>query len=87
MYHNNYVAPDNTNYMYENSSSMYPTAQSGNDDRFILPFIVGGVAGTALGYGIANNNQNGQVFYPYPPYYYPPYYGGMQPQPYPIYYS
>lgn len=28
------------------------------DERFFLaPFIVGGLAGTALGYGIANNNQ------------------------------
>lgn len=28
------------------------------DERFFLaPFLVGGLAGTALGYGIANNNQ------------------------------
>ena len=50
----------------------------GNDERFFLaPFIVGGLAGTALGYGIANNNQiNNQgyyppVYYPYPMYVYP----------------
>ncbi len=87
MYQSHYMAPNNANYMYRESGNMYMDPTSTNDDRFILPFIVGGVAGTALGYGIANNNQNGQVFYPYPPapYYYPPYYGGVQP--YPIYYS
>lgn len=46
------------------------------DDRFFwAPFVVGGLAGTALGYGIANNNQiHNQGFYPYPIYpAYPPY--------------
>lgn len=41
-------------------SSSYPYAaySDGSDDRFFLaPFLVGGLAGTALGYGIANNNQ------------------------------
>lgn len=52
-----------------------------NDDRFFwAPFVVGGLAGTALGYGIANNNQiNNQgyyyyqqpAYYPYPTYIYP----------------
>lgn len=38
---------------YYPSSEMYP-----NDERFFwAPFVVGGLAGTALGYGIANNNQ------------------------------
>ncbi len=50
------------------------------DERFFwAPFVVGGLAGTALGYGIANNNQlNNQnygyyppVYYPYPTYVYP----------------
>lgn len=79
MYHN-YQMPRNTNYVYRNT----PVTNNPNDERFIFPFLVGGVAGTALGYGLANNNNNNQVFYPYPPY---PnyYYGGMQP--YPIYYS
>lgn len=38
------------------------------DERFFLaPFLLGGIAGTALGYGIQNNNmQNG--YYPYPVY-------------------
>lgn len=47
-----------------------------NDERFLwAPFVFGGLAGTALGYGIANNNQlnNGN----YPPIVYGP--------PYPIY--
>lgn len=51
-----------------------------NDERFFFaPFLVGGLAGTALGYGIANNNQinnnnNNVAFVPgYPVYVYPPY--------------
>ncbi len=54
----------------------YPTTtyMTGEDDRFLLaPFLLGGVAGTALGYGIANNNN---------PTYYPPY---PMIQTYPIY--
>ena len=41
------------------------------DERGILiPFLFGGVAGTALGYGIANNNQiNNQQYYPVYPMY------------------
>lgn len=42
---------------------------------FLAPFLVGGLAGTALGYGIANNNRP-----PYPMY--PPM---MFPTPYPMY--
>lgn len=73
--------------MYTN----YPTSYNGynynemnpNDERFFwAPFVVGGLAGTALGYGIANNNQmnNQPVAYYVPPYqnyqsipYYPTY--------------
>lgn len=58
------------------SSSPYNTTYGSNDDRFFLaPFVVGGLAGTALGYGIANNNQLNRPccgYYPYPmamPYY------------------
>jgi len=40
-----------------------------NDDRFFLaPFLVGGLAGTALGYGIANNNQINRIPVMYGPY-------------------
>ena len=73
--------------MIQNYPSMYQDFSSTNqrhasnsyyvdDDRFFLaPFLLGGVAGTALGYGIANNNQmnNNQGYYPvYPvyPFYY-----------------
>ena len=49
--YNNYP---NHNFNY-NNQEFYPEAQ---DDRFFLaPFVVGGLAGTALGYGLANNNQ------------------------------
>ena len=62
--------------MYTNYSTMYrdyPNSNSyyGNDERFFwAPFVVGGLAGTALGYGLANNNQiqNQQVGYYYPAY-------------------
>ncbi|MBR4693461.1 MAG: hypothetical protein IKQ06_05945 [Bacilli bacterium] len=38
------------------------------DERFLLaPFLLGGVAGTALGYGISQNN-NQQQYYPVPVY-------------------
>lgn len=65
MFPYNYIIPDNSSTMYRNTSSLhsntYPyisTSQSSDDDRFFLaPFVVGGLAGTALGYGIANNNQ------------------------------
>ena len=37
-----------------------------SDDRFFgVPFLVGGIAGTALGYGLASNQNNqGETFYP-----------------------
>lgn len=65
-----------TNY---SSSSTNPYYYSENDDRFFFaPFLVGGLAGTALGYGLANNNQiHNQPYYPmvpmYPMYSYPTY--------------
>lgn len=69
MYSHNYIIPDNTSYMYRNEQN--------NGDRFLLtPFLAGGLAGTALGFGIANNNQINRppccgmppMIYPYPPY-------------------
>lgn len=65
----NYQVP----YNYPNNSE---------EERFLLaPFLFGGLAGTALGYGLANNNNN-QVMYPVYPIYpaYPTY-----PTTYPIY--
>ena len=42
--------------MTKNSSNYYP-----DEERFFwAPFVVGGLAGTALGYGIANNQQMNQ---------------------------
>ena len=42
-----------------------PTYYEGDDRFFFAPFLVGGLAGTALGYGIANNNQiNHSNYYP-----------------------
>ena len=73
--------------MYTNYPTSYNdynyNGMNQNDERFFLaPFLVGGLAGTALGYGIANNNQmnNQPVAYYVPPYqnyqtipYYPTY--------------
>ena len=55
-----------------------------NDERFFLaPFLAGGLAGTALGYGIANNNQINR-----PPILYGPFYPNQTPymynQSYPV---
>ena len=54
--------------------NQYPVYSTQEEDRFLLaPFLLGGVAGTALGYGISQNNQN--QYYPmpvYPVYPYPP---------------
>ncbi len=73
-YNNMYMNNRNNNgqyyYGYPNSRNYY------QDDRtFLAPFLVGGVAGTALGYGIANNNiYKNQGYYPYPStYYFTPY--------------
>lgn len=59
MYNYNYY-PDynmmrNDGQQFAANNQIYPEAQ---DERFFFaPFLVGGLAGTALGYGIANNNQ------------------------------
>lgn len=87
MYSNNYGMPAYETRVYEGvpyttmlngmSTTGMPTeGVSADGERFFLaPFLVGGLAGTALGYGIANNNRPP---YPmYPPIYYP--------TPYPVY--
>ena len=70
----NYSSTDGVGYnqSFTNNSRIYPQASS--DDRFFFaPFLVGGLAGTALGYGIANNNQiKGGYYMPPPPIYYYP---------------
>lgn len=60
--------------MMPNYSTVTNNGYQGNDDRFFFaPFLVGGLAGTALGYGIANNNQiKGGYYMPPPPVYYYP---------------
>lgn len=83
MYSSSYSMPSNSNIMYKSGSSYqtpsYTTyATNSNDDRFfgpfVAPFLFGGLAGTALGYGIANNNQINRpccpnaVYYPFPMY-------------------
>lgn len=85
MYSYNYSIPNNNQSMYEKSDNLNKVPYySNNDERFLwAPFIFGGLAGTALGYGIANNNQlnsngqccNGGLYYnPYYNPYYQPYY-------------
>ena len=56
-----------------NNNMMIRNQGIGDERFFWAPFVVGGLAGTALGYGIANNNQiNNQGYYYYPqPMYYP----------------
>ena len=78
------------NTMIRGNDGSYPIGyQVEGEDRFFwAPFVVGGLAGTALGYGIANNNQlnnnnndNGQPccggYYYYPVYQNPYYPGGF----------
>ena len=66
MYTNN---PNMMESFYPNSSIF--TYNNGDERFFWAPFLVGGLAGTALGYGIANNNElNNQGMY-YQPIYYP----------------
>ena len=85
MYPYNYIIPNNSSPMYRNTGSlqqnMYPygmNGQASEDDRFFLaPFLFGGLAGTALGFGIANNNQMNRppcCMQPMPMPYYPPQY-------------
>jgi hypothetical protein len=47
-----------------------------NERGFWIPFAIGGLAGGALGYGLANNNK---INYYHPPYQYRP------PMMYPVY--
>ena len=49
--------------------NQYPVSYgNAEEDRFLLaPFLLGGIAGTALGYGISNNNQGN--YYPMMPVY------------------
>ncbi len=65
---NNYKWPNNNG--FQKQQNVYY-----QDDRNLLvPFLFGGVAGTALGYGIANNNMyNNRPQYYYPPVYFRPY--------------
>ena len=71
--------------MKYNNKNYYPqNVVYYRDERgLLIPFLFGGVAGTALGYGIANNNmyKNNQ-----PQYYFQPYYPYYPYQPYPYYY-
>lgn len=59
---------------YDFNNYQYPMEYQ--DDRFLFtPFLVGGLAGTALGLGIANNNQiNNPPYMPYPNYQFVPVY-------------
>ena len=69
MYQSNYIIPNNRRVMYQNHPN------NTQNDRFLAPFLIGGIAGTALGYGIGNNNYyNRPPYYvPYQPYQYIPY--------------
>ena len=70
----NYQYRCGNSYRVPTSNFNYPTNYNYNkdEDRFFLaPFVVGGLAGTALGYGIANNNQIKGGYYMPPVYYYP----------------
>lgn len=79
MYNNypvNYVPYNNYNRGPETYGNGLDNVVFDNDERFFwAPFVVGGLAGTALGYGIANNNQlnNGTLQPVYPMYPYPAY--------------
>ncbi len=86
MYQRKVIIPPQNQKMYFRSSNYMPKTLPNevfleDDDRFLwAPFVFGGLAGTALGYGIANNNQlnNGS--------YRPPTYGPVPFYPaYPIY--
>lgn len=83
MYPHNCIIPNNSSIMNRNAGglqqNMYPYGMNGQaveDDRFFLaPFLFGGLAGTALGFGIANNNQMNRppcCMQPMPMPYFPP---------------
>ena len=70
MYPRTYIIPNNSQSMYKNMNH-----NNSGDRVFLAPFLFGGLAGTALGFGIANNNQiNRPIYVPYPPYRPMPYY-------------
>ena len=65
------------NNQYDFNNYSYPLEYQ--DDRFLFtPFLFGGLAGTALGLGIANNNQINRPCCGMPPIY-------VQPVPYNLY--
>ncbi len=71
MYYTKYSIPYNKNNIQPKQNIV---SQSPQDERFLFaPFLVGGLAGTALGYGLANNNNNNCCPRPIP-----------YPQPYPV---
>ncbi len=82
MYPSSYIIPNNSTTMYRNTSGLqssnyaYSSYQNPDDERFFLaPLVVGGLAGTALGFGIANNNQLNRpqcCGWQMMPYYFPP---------------
>ena len=57
---------------YSSGMNTYGTYPSEDERFFWAPFVFGGLAGTALGFGIANNNQlnsgGGNYYQPYPIY-------------------
>ena len=66
----------------------YNTTNNSDDRFFLAPFLVGGLAGTALGYGIANNNQINRPPIFYGPVYQPPFITNYNyPMQYPTNYS
>lgn len=73
MYRTSYN-PYNQNTMYRSSTTTTTANQGGYYDErgFWVPFVVGGLAGGALGYSIANNNflsnnNNNNGYYPMGP--------------------
>ena len=71
-YSMNYQSMNNQPMEYRNFNNEFQA----DDERFFwAPCVVGGLAGTALGFGIANNNQlnNGTMQPVYPVYPYPTY--------------
>lgn len=72
---NNFQNKFNCMNNYRNVNYRNMNANPNGDRFFWAPFLVGGLAGTALGYGIANN-QAGRYYYP------PVYYQPAPPMPY-----
>ena len=73
MYSYKNIIPNNYQSMYRNNNQV---VYKDGDRFFLAPFVVGGLEGTALGYGLANNNQLNN------------YHGGYYPQPiYPMPYN